>query len=206
MALHTSTFLQADDIDSTPTKLPTTMQSVSSKPAAAHVKFSPEVTFRATIHIDDYSGDEVAACWYNRKELKAIRLEGRTTVIVMENKNQILDNDRMCSRGLESYTPQGIAMKQFLREEARNAVLDEQYLQYGEEDMIYDPEMIADIYFTKTRSAQAMARTMGRADEEWVREQDNPAQKKTFAPQLKAGINLPSRSLMKLRRISSSAA
>jgi hypothetical protein len=127
---------------------------------------------RETIHIADYTTEEIAACWYDAVELKMIKVDIKaTTLLLMKNDYLSLNiNDRRCSRGLESYTQTGQASKRQHREDAIDAVLDEQEFQMDEGKT--DQEMIADAYFERTRQSQAMAIVTGLSDQETVRNQE----------------------------------
>jgi hypothetical protein len=136
------------------------------------VSFSPSALGRETTHITDYTTEEIAACWYDDVELKMIKVDIKTTTLLLMNNDYLSlnINDGRCSRGLESYTETGQALKMQNREDAIDAVLDEQEFQMDESNT--DPEMIADAYFERTRQSQAMARVMGLSDEEAVRNQE----------------------------------
>jgi hypothetical protein len=132
------------------------------------VSFSPYASLRETIHIDNYTNEEISACWYDSVELKMVKVDNKNTLLLMANVFFI--NDRICSRGLESYTQTGQASKRQHREDAIDAAIDEQDFQMDEG--ITDPEMIAEAYFERTRQSQAMARVMGLSDQETVRNQE----------------------------------
>jgi hypothetical protein len=136
------------------------------------VSFSPNALVRETIHHADYTDEEIAVCWYDTVELKMIKVDIKTTTLLLMNSDYLSlnINDGRCSRGLESYTEKGQALKMKHREAAIDAVLDEQDFQFEEGNT--DPEMIADAYFEKTRRSQAMARVMGVSDQETVRNQE----------------------------------
>lgn len=138
------------------------------------VSFSPSALVRETIHINHYTNDEIAVCWYDDVELKKIKVDIKTTTLLLMNSDylNLNINDRRCSRGLDSYTETGQASKRQNREDVIDAVLDEQDFQKDECNT--DPEMIADVYFDKTRQSQAMVRVMGLSDQETVRNQEQP--------------------------------
>jgi hypothetical protein len=128
------------------------------------VSFSNTVVVRCT---DGYSNKEMAAAWYDRAELKKIQSKIKQTFLRMQAGSSKANSDRHCTRGLESLTSEGRALKQRRREDAKNAVLDEQ--EFQNEVGIPDPELLADLYFEETRVSQAIANSTGRADEEEVR-------------------------------------
>jgi hypothetical protein len=49
------------------------------------VIFNQTVSVRTTLHIHNYSDDEVQACWYNRAEFKAIRKDVKFTVSLLKD-------------------------------------------------------------------------------------------------------------------------
>jgi hypothetical protein len=136
------------------------------------VSFSPSVAFKKIIHIKDYTNEEIAACWYDVVELEMVKVDDiQTTLFLMANGySSVINNERVCARGLESFTQKGQALRRQHREVAIDAVMDEQELQM--EEGITNPEMIADCYFDQTRRSKAMARVIGLSDQEAVRSQE----------------------------------
>lgn len=115
------------------------------------------------------------------------------------------DDGGLCSRGLESFTDDGLVKKRIVRQNAIDTVLDEQYLQYKESS--YDPEFIADIYSKKSKRSAAQARARGRSDAVRVKLQNiQPFQKTSFSQLSDVKFLLPTRGSQKLRRVSSAAA
>jgi hypothetical protein len=112
----------------------------------------------------------MAAAWYSRAELKKILFTIKKNIMLMKAGSPKANSDRHCTRGLGSLTPEGRALKQRRREDAKTTVLDEQ--EFQNEVGIPDPELLADLYFEETRVSLAMAISMGRADEEEVRSTD----------------------------------
>ena len=175
------------------------------------VSFNTKVTVRNTIHINNYSEEELSATWFSTNEFNAMKSEMKSTLKKMKRNGgkSIPINDEdvvgLSSRGLESLTPDGIAKKRIVRQNAIDAVLDEQYLQYREDD--YDPEFNADSYSKKCRRSKAQARAKGRSDAVWVKLQNiQPFQKYSFYQLHDATFLLPTRGLTKQRSFSSAAA
>jgi hypothetical protein len=139
----------------------------SSEKSKKHpISFSNTAVLRCT---DGYSDEEMAAAWYSRAELKKIQSKLKKTLLLMEVGSPKASSDRHCTRGLGSLTPEGRALKQRRKEDAKTAVLYEQ--EFQNEVGIPDPELLADLYFEEARVSLAMAISMGRgaADEEEVR-------------------------------------
>jgi hypothetical protein len=128
------------------------------------IAFSPTVTIFEVLHIGDYTMEEVQHVWYSRREIATIGRETKeTTTLMMAGVNFCDDGDRYCARGLESETDEGSHQMAHRIQEARDAVFDEQNLQLDEN--MYDPELLADIYFHCTSACQQEARHRASLDE-----------------------------------------
>ncbi len=70
------------------------------------VSFSPSALGLETIRIANYTTEEIAACWYDAVELKMIKVDIKTTTLLLMNNDYLSlnINDWRCSCGLESYT------------------------------------------------------------------------------------------------------
>jgi hypothetical protein len=169
--VDTETSCFESSIPSQPIKVPLLVSSVATpKPS---ISFNPNVHVKLTIHIDDYSEEEIAASWYCEDELKTIKSELTKTVLLMANACIMPNSERLCSRGIECFTSEGRAIKKQRKEEARVAVFDEQDYQFDND--IFDPEVIADDYLDQTRKSQATATVVGFFDQEAVRQQSLPS-------------------------------
>jgi hypothetical protein len=144
-SVDTETSCVESSIPTQPVKVPL-VASAAPKPS---ISFNPNVLVNLTIHIDEYSEEEIAASWYCEDELKTIKSELTETLLLMANACIMPSSERLCSRGIESFTSKGQAIKKHRREEAREAVFDEQEYQF--ENDIFEPEMIADAYLEQTR-------------------------------------------------------
>ena len=132
------------------------------------LSFRPTVAVRPTIHIKDYSDEEISEVWYTKAEKDTIKSEIRRTLLRMLDGSTEADTDQNhCIRGLETYTPAGQTLKRKRRKEAISLVLEEQESQT--EKGTPDPELLADLYYEETHFSRASARIMGLADEETVR-------------------------------------
>jgi hypothetical protein len=118
------------------------------------IRFSASVTVRETLSRKDYTPEEVKAYWYSHEESKAIRKQ-RSQEIRRINMGERLKDKKYCSRGLEGHTKIGAESKNRIRKVAINAVLDEQWLQWGE--FIFDEYAIADIYNDASSRCQIRA-------------------------------------------------
>jgi hypothetical protein len=130
------------------------------------VRFSliaPEV--QEITHINDFSEEEKAAMWYNRKEYKRIKVFNLKTLDVMEMSGQSIGNEseHICMRGLERRTrdlhPIHLKRRWVLTNEIR--VLQEA----GEQ---YDPDVLAELFCAFTAPSALEARKAGLEDEQCV--------------------------------------
>jgi hypothetical protein len=133
------------------------------------VSFYPSVRVYETIHRLEYSTEEIFSTWYDGLEMERICNENLLTIAVMESGKPISTNDEIyCTRGLEHYTRRGKIMKQRRREEAQDAVIDEQecIIHYGEAcDTKDKSDHIARVYHTYSKHAENVARRLGCLDE-----------------------------------------
>jgi hypothetical protein len=90
-----------------PIKVPL-VSSAAPKPS---ISFNSNVLVNLTIHIEEYSDEEIAATWYSQHELTRSRSELTSTLLLMANGNAMANSERLCSRGLECLTSEGRAIK-----------------------------------------------------------------------------------------------
>jgi hypothetical protein len=129
------------------------------------VAFAPTVTGNTTLHVNDYSNDEIQSCWFNDVEYKAIKKDIRFAAKLLTDNNGLLgkDDEHDCQRGLEMHTRKGAHRRLQNKLVARQAVLDEQNLQW--EEGVYDPEYLAMVYQVVSSSCQATARDIALKDQ-----------------------------------------
>jgi hypothetical protein len=174
-----SAHIQSVDIEasciesSTPTQPTKTPLVSSAADAKRSISFNPITLTTLIIHFHEYSDEEIAASWYCQYELRKIKSDLKTTLMLMANGSIMPGSDQLCSRGLESFTSEGRAIKKQNREEARIAVLEQQ--DYQLENDIFEPEMIADAYLEQTSKSQATATVFGFYDQEAVQQQPLPS-------------------------------
>jgi hypothetical protein len=128
------------------------------------VAFSHTVSVRKTMHVDNYSDDEFDACWYNNYEFDMMRKKVRYAAKLLQNGMLEQDTaDKCCPRGVE-HLLRKVALKRIRkRVAARDAVLEEQELQW--EEGICEPEYIARVYKVTSVSSQASAHAIALKDE-----------------------------------------
>lgn len=120
---------------------------------------------RTTLALEDFTQDEKNAVWYTPTEIKEIRSKVRHDITLLATGRLMKNHSSNFElRGLESFLPEGLAVKQLRRRIARDAVLDTQEHQWKKK--CNDPELLADIYFDRTRESVATAHVQGLADQE----------------------------------------
>jgi hypothetical protein len=138
-----------------------TMNSSSQTPPGAQktVSFSLHVKARHTLHMNDYTDDEYAACWFGPEEMNKIMDDIFCTLDLIENMLQV-DDEKHCRRGLERHTSIGSELVMHNRKKARATVLlDGQ--QYGG---VRDHDKVAKAYQECTQSSTNLAYVIGVSD------------------------------------------
>ena len=121
------------------------------------VSFHEVVKAKKTIHISDFSAEEIRSCWYKDEDYEVMKRDVRFEVNLLEN-DCLVENQSMMTRtarGLEIYSSTAGQVRREIKRRARNAVLEEQRLQ--REEGSYDPEFIAEIYSMLTKNASQNA-------------------------------------------------
>ena len=129
------------------------------------VSFCPHVCVKRTLHINEFSGDEIQAVWYNERDFDQIRKDIRITVQGML-RDQSMNDDHYCSRGLECRTHEGMKSRLRNRVAARCAVFREQNSQ--SKNGYYDVDKISAVYKTVTNHCVETAHVIGALDEQTV--------------------------------------
>ena len=145
------------------------------KHSAKALCFNQEVVVHKYLHIDDYSDKEIRNTWYDAYEMSAIGTTNRETLYAMISHGDKVstgctsfhDENRFCSRGLETWVGIRAQQKRERRTRAYDAVLDEQDFQW--EHGIFDEERIAREYVKTTRESRTIAREMALRDEQYVK-------------------------------------
>jgi hypothetical protein len=118
------------------------------------VSFSLHVKARPTLHKNDYTDDEKAACWFGPEERNEIRDDIFCTIFLIENRLEV-DDENYCRRGLERMTSQGRELALNNRKKARATVLDRQ------QEGVRDHDKVATAYQECTQSSANVAYVMG---------------------------------------------
>ena len=123
------------------------------------VRFLDEVTVRHVEVVKESA--EKNSYWMKQEEYLKIKKNCVDVIRLALDPNKELKEDFL--RGLEKKTPMGARRRNENREEARQAVLDEQRYQlyYG----ISDPDFIANLYSTITHKCRVEANMIGIEDQ-----------------------------------------
>lgn len=127
------------------------------------VSFHPSVSVRKTIHINNYTDDEIDACWYNDKERQDIRGDIHFVVNLISNDLLRQDTEEYSRRGIDCRTRENVARRQKLRSLAWYSVFEEQDTQF--DVGIFEPECIAYAYNATSAAASEIARSTALKDE-----------------------------------------
>ena len=115
-----------------------------------------------TIHINDLRKiTDTREIWFSEEEIEAIR-SNRLDVLDCMESGVPFDAEEECSRGLEPHLETVRRVRRQNIMEAVFAVLDEQDLQRDEG--INDPELLADVYFSRSYESGLDAYWMGLQD------------------------------------------
>lgn len=134
--------------------------TMSNETPQRRVSFSPSVRCVATTSLYDYTPQEIAASWFDAKEMEAIT----TRCFKLITKMDAGLADKYCTRGLEGHSTVGRTSKKKNRVSSIAAVLMEQSNQWVDNKV--DELAIADAYRRTTSSCQMWARVMAKRDQE----------------------------------------
>jgi hypothetical protein len=131
------------------------------------IQFNPKVAVRQTIHVHDYSDEELSQSWYKSADFRKMKQEYAHTVHLLSMDQYPGDTDEQTSRGLEYRHKEGASLRRSNKLNALYAVLDEQERQWRER---YDSDDELRVVYTRlsTKCTDA-ARMLGRKDEEQCR-------------------------------------
>eukprot|EP00535_Pseudo-nitzschia_heimii_P004238 CAMPEP_0197188456 /NCGR_PEP_ID=MMETSP1423-20130617/17827_1 /TAXON_ID=476441 /ORGANISM="Pseudo-nitzschia heimii, Strain UNC1101" /LENGTH=213 /DNA_ID=CAMNT_0042640291 /DNA_START=12 /DNA_END=653 /DNA_ORIENTATION=- len=127
------------------------------------VMFAPTVLIYRTMHINDFTDEEINDCWYSDRENKAIVSDCVKIISSMNGSGKRLSSSISCFRGLECRTPQGQKRRASHRFCAFDAVLDEQDTQWDSPEN--DITKIRDGYRVYSKPSHVEALRIGLEDE-----------------------------------------
>ena len=153
------------DIDNTGSSDDLNERSWSSLPTdwdKKSVRFADYDEVAETHNIQDLKkATNIKNLWFTKRETEYIRSRCRELVERMEYGFPC-NTKQDCSRGLERYTPTQARDRQRRIVESVLAVLEEQDLQ--REEGINDPDLLADVYFSRTYKSVRAAYRIGLRD------------------------------------------
>jgi hypothetical protein len=143
------------------TSVSSTMTGPMTPKSRRSVSFAPQVDIKSTLHLYDYTEEEIKATWYTNDDYKMVKLAYRVTVS-MVTQCELLPPDQ-CFRGLEHKTKEGMQARMMSQIQSLSAVMDEQDRQRdeGERDDVH----LARIYMSDTAQSMAAAHCMGLNDQ-----------------------------------------
>ena len=138
----------------------------ASFPASRKVRFSRYDEIVDTFHINDLKRiTNTKDIWFSEQETEEMKHNCLNVIGCMES-GLPLHNEQECTRGLEKQLSTSRHHRRQHIMEAVLSVLDEQELQ--REEGINDPELLADIYFSRSYESGLDAYLIGLEDEQAV--------------------------------------
>ena len=119
------------------------------------VRFSHSLQIHETLHVSNFTEEELDNTWYNICDVSRLRREEQQTLELLNSGNYRGDCDQHCARGLEKRVRKGALDRRHNREVARLTVLDEQDRQ--EYQLQDNPEAIAKAYIAACNYSMVVA-------------------------------------------------
>jgi hypothetical protein len=127
------------------------------------VSFSTKGVRRFVLHINEYTKEEIKACWYTSSEYSEMKQDIRRTVVMVQN-NQPIDGREYCRRGVEIRTKEASKIRLSNKRRALYTVLNEQMR--PQFDFVRHAWLLSAIYHNCTKNSKMAASMMGLADQE----------------------------------------
>ncbi|KAG7354361.1 hypothetical protein IV203_003717 [Nitzschia inconspicua] len=157
-------------IDITPNTASTETAKRVLRKTTKSVSFLSTVKVSPCLHINDYTKQEKKLCWFSSEEMSNIKNDIRESIhLLCENIFFSEEEEDICSRGLEVFMPQESAARRERRQDAIQAVLEEQQAQWDNNEC-FDDDLIAEAYQHFTTLSLIIARKNALRDEEFVQE------------------------------------
>lgn len=139
------------------------------------------ITWHQTIlHLDNYSNKEIKRTWYRSKDYEKMMMTALEDVRRAGKKKNSKNQDATDQRGLEAWTPKGAERSKLLKDNAVQAVWNEQSFQWDKG--IFDPDRIRDCYIPYSTGALDAARERALVDatvyEKEVKKREKEGQRK----------------------------
>jgi hypothetical protein len=133
--------------------------------STTRVTFYPHVRIQRVTNRKDLPKKQIRQVWYSREEFKGIRNECHSTIKLMADGEELINEDEgLCIRGLEYKTGTAYKTRQRNKLEIRKVVFEEQGFQ-SESGMEDDPEWIAKLSVDQSRSCVKAGIETARKDE-----------------------------------------
>ena len=142
------------------------------KKESKKVRFFQSLQFRETLHISNFTEEEIANTWFTSKECVQMKREEQQTLELLKSGAFNGDCDQHCARGLENRVRKGALERRLNREVARFTVLDEQDRQ--EYQLQHNPEAIAKAYIAACNHSMVAAYNVAVLDEIFASGKDLP--------------------------------
>lgn len=126
------------------------------------VSFVHEPQVQTTINCDDYTEEEVNACWYTCEEMSLIHYSNAKVIARMEAGKHPKKNTTY--RGLEKFSKSGKDTAVLLVHACIDAVMDEQERQW-KEDIVFDWGQFREMSLKVSQQSMSLAYKMAEYDE-----------------------------------------
>jgi hypothetical protein len=136
--------------------------SVAKKPPRS-VDFAPTVSEIRSLHINDFTDEEISNTWYEYEDFREFQVLCRNTAKAWR---EIKESDDATLRGLEYLVPSNAKVRKYNKTLALNAVLHEQDRQ--DSGGFFDDELIAREYGEIAKHRMLAAQQLARADERFA--------------------------------------
>jgi hypothetical protein len=140
----------------------------NNKPVIKSLTFAPKVRVRKIKHIDEFTDEEVSACFYQKEEMHRVKLELKVTLQMLQLGELEKDTPHFTKRGTEKRTPDAVKRRSINKQMASAAVFEEQGDQW--EDGLTNSEMLASIYQAASSHCQVAAHNIALEYENEVNE------------------------------------
>lgn len=128
------------------------------------IRFNETANCRHILHINDYTDEEIIACWHQRCEHKEIKKDVKFAVSLYEDGSLEEDTEDYCVRGLELHIPEIALRRSLIKQACLEATFSEQGLQWDEN--VDDPECLAVISQEYSALSQDLAKALAIQDQE----------------------------------------
>jgi hypothetical protein len=185
-------------------KMPgTSPQKLEKKAPKRRVGFTPMVKVIKVLHLNEFEEYEIDASYYKSADFERIKADLKLTVRLMQLGKLEEDSIDYCRRGTEYRTPDGVRRRALNKKVARDALLDEQDLQW--DNGAFDPDLFANVYHASSRECGLEAYRLGLRDEDEARAIDSielprTPEKEKLETGLQAPLRVPKNDVCRRRR------